>query len=180
MSAEFPILTTNRLILRLPTLADTLDIVKHANNPKIADATATLPYPYHKDDAIFWINMAEEGFENKAIYIFGIEHQAIGKLIGGIGLHLNTTHRQAELGYWLSEMYWNQGLMTEAIASVINFGFEKLDIHKIHAVHFTKNPASGRTMIKNGMVQEGLRRGHVLKGNEFRDIVEYGILNPNH
>ncbi len=43
-----------------------------------------------------------------------------------------------------------------------------------------KNPASGRTMIKNGMIQEGLRRDHVLKEGEFRDIVEYGILNPNH
>ncbi len=180
MNSEYPILSTKRLMLRLPTLSDLSDIVQHANNPKIADATATLPYPYHKNDAVFWINMAEEGFKNKEIYIFGIEHREVGELIGGIGLHVNATHRQAELGYWLSEKYWNQGLMTEAIASVISFGFEELDLRKIHAVHFTKNPASGRTMIKNGMVQEGLRRDHVLKGDEFRDIVEYGIINPNH
>ena len=180
MSAKFPILTTNRLILRAPTLNDLSDIVHHVNNPKIADATATIPYPYKDENAIFWIKMAEDGFKKKEVYIFGIQHQEVGELIGGIGLHLNPTHRQAELGYWLSETYWNQGLMTEAIARVINFGFEKLDLRKIHAIHFTKNPASGRTMIKNGMIQEGLRRDHVLKEGEFRDIVEYGIINPNH
>jgi RimJ/RimL family protein N-acetyltransferase len=180
MSGTFPTLTTNRLILRAPTLNDISDIVNHINNPKIADATATIPYPYQEENAISWIKMAENGFKNKEVYIFAIEHQERDELIGGIGLHLNPTHHQAELGYWLSEIFWNQGLMTEAIAKVINFGFQQLDLHKIHAIHFTKNPASGRTMIKNGMVQEGLRRDHVLKENEFRDIVEYGILNPNH
>lgn len=180
MSDKFPTLATNRLILRAPTLNDLSDIVNHINNPKIADATATIPHPYKQENAVSWVKMAAEGFEKKELYIFGIQHQKVGELIGGIGLHLNPTHHQAELGYWLSEIYWNQGMMTEAMASVINFGFEKLNLHKIYAIHFTKNPASGRTMIKNGMIQEGLRRDHVLKNNEFRDIAEYGILNPNH
>jgi len=180
MNIEFPKLSTNRLILRQPTLTDLADIVKHVNNPKIADATATIPYPYKEENGLSWISMSSEGFKDKVAYIFAIEYPEIKELIGGIGLHINPVHRQAELGYWLSEKYWNQGLMTESIGRVINFGFEELNLRKIHAIHFTKNPASGRTMIKNGMVKEGLRRDHVLKGNEFRDIVEYGILNPNH
>jgi len=178
MSAEFPKLSTKRLILRQPTLSDLPDIVKHINNPKISDATSTIPYPYEEENAVSWVNMASKGFEDKGTYIFAIEYREIGKLIGGIGLHINAAHRQAELGYWLSEEYWNQGLMTEAMKQVIDFGFEELNMHKIHAIHFTKNPASGRTMIKNGMIQEGVRRDHVFKANEFRDIAEYGILNP--
>ena len=180
MFVEFPNLFSNRLILRSPSLSDVENIVKHINNPKITDATATLPYPYEKKDAVFWLNMSAEGFEKENAYIFAIEHREIGELIGGIGLHLNKIHRQAELGFWLSENYWNQGLMTEAIGQIIKFGFEKLNLRKIHAVHFTKNPASGQTMIKNGMVKEGLRRDHFFKENEFRDIVEYGILNPKY
>jgi len=120
MSAEFPKLSTKRLILRQPTLSDVSDIVKHINNPKISDATATIPYPYEEKNAIFWVDMASKNFENKGAYIFAIEHRQIGALIGGIGLHINAAHHQAELGYWLSEEYWNQGLMTEAIGRVIN------------------------------------------------------------
>ena len=180
MFEEFPKLTSKRLILRSPSLNDVEDIVKNVNNPKISDATATLPYPYFEKDAVFWIGMSEKGLENNDAYIFAIEHLKAKGVIGGIGLHINATHRQAELGFWLSEEYWNQGLMTEAIGRILKFGFEKLNLRKIHAVHFTKNPASGRTMIKNGMVKEGLRRDHVLKKGEFRDIVEYGILNPNY
>lgn len=180
MNTEFPTRLTERLILRQPTLKDVSDIIQHINNPKIADATASIPYPYKEENAISWVNMANEGFKNKEVYIFAIQHREVGQLIGGIGLHLNRTQQQAELGYWLSEKYWNQGFMTEAMEQVINFGFEILELHKIHAVHFTKNPASGKTMIKNGMIQEGVRRDHVLKGTEFRDIAEYGILNPNH
>jgi Acetyltransferases, including N-acetylases of ribosomal proteins len=180
MLAKFPKLSTKRLILRSPNLSDVSNIIKHANNPKISDATATLPFPYHEKDAVFWIETSEKGFKNQDAYIFAIEYLQAKGVIGGIGLHINATHRQAELGYWLSEKYWNQGLMTEAIRCIINFGFEKLNLRKIHAVHFTKNPASGRIMIKNGMVKEGLRRDHILKNNDFRDIVEYGILNPNY
>ena len=180
MLAEFPKLSTDRLFLRPPTLSDVSNIIQHANNPKISDATATLPFPYHEKDAVFWIEMSENGFKNKDAYIFAIEFLQAQGVIGGIGLHINGTHRQAELGYWLSEKYWNQGLMTEAIGCILNFGFEQLNLRKIHAVHFTQNPSSGRTMIKNGMIKEGLRRDHFFKENEFRDIVEYGILNPNY
>ena len=85
MNGKFPILSTNRLILSLPTLSDIADIVKHVNNPRIADATATIPYPYQRENAVAWIKMATEGFDNKTVYIFAIKHQKVGEVIGGSG-----------------------------------------------------------------------------------------------
>ncbi len=66
--------------------------------------------------------------------------------------------------------------VTEAARAVINFGFEKLSLHRIQATHFGNNPASGRVMQKVGMLYEGCRRQHTLKWGEYRDIKLYGIL----
>ena len=67
-------LSTERLILRKPQATDVSAIIKHINNPKIAEMTANIPYPYTEDGAIFWINMANQGLKNKDKYVFAIVH----------------------------------------------------------------------------------------------------------
>ena len=63
---------------------------------------------------------------------------------------------RAEVGFWLGEQFWNMGLMTEALKSILKFGFKVLELHKIDAHHLVNNIGSGRTMEKNGMIiQEG-------------------------
>jgi len=172
-------LSTKRLILRKPQATDVSTIIKHIDNPKIAEMTGNIPYPYFEDSAIFWINMANEGLKNKDKYVFAIVHQADNELIGGIGLHLIEPHNRAELGYWLSENYWNQGLVTEALEKVLDFGFNTLKLHKIHAIHFAHNPASGSVMTKNGMEKEGMLKQHIRKGETYFDLIQYGILHPS-
>ena len=66
--------------------------------------------------------------------------------------------------------------MTEAATAVLDYGFEDLELHRIHARHFTRNPASGRVLDKLGMVYEGTQREHVKKGEGFEDVANYGIL----
>lgn len=173
---NYPRLETERLILRKPEASDIASIVQHINNPNVAEPTLNIPYPYHPDDAVFWINMARQGFLNKEKYIFALAHRAIGAVIGGVGLHIKTRFNHAELGYWISEDFWNQGLMSEAVARVIRFGFEELDLNKIYAVHQVENPASGQVMLKNGMRKEGILLQHYKKGEVYQDIVQYGIL----
>jgi RimJ/RimL family protein N-acetyltransferase len=51
-----------------------------------------------------------------------------------------------------------------------------LGLHRIHASHFARNPASGRVMIKAGMRREGVARAHVRRFDRFEDLVQYGIL----
>jgi [ribosomal protein S5]-alanine N-acetyltransferase len=58
----------------------------------------------------------------------------------------------------------------------VGYAFEILDVHRIYARHFGRNPASGRVMQKLGMTQEGLMRKHFLKWGDYQDIVYYGLL----
>lgn len=89
---------------------------------------------------------------------------------------INQRHRRAEMGYWLGVPYWNRGYMTEAGRAMLAYGFGELELHRIHARHFTRNPASGRVLRKLGMTYEGTQREHVQKGEGFEDLANYGIL----
>lgn len=175
----YPILKSDRLILKIPQASNIPDIIQYANNVNISNNLISLPHPYAEKDAIFWLNMAHQGFQNKENYIFGI-HLDKNKFIGGIGLHTHARDNHAELGYWIGEPHWNKGIVTEAVAIMLKFGFEALKLERIYAVHFEDNPASGKVMIKNGMQHEGVLRNHVKKGEKYRSIVQYAILKETY
>ena len=102
-----------------------------------------------------------------------------GDLIGAIGLTIHQRFRRAELGFWIGREYWNHGYCTEAAQMVIDYGFRRLSLNRIHSHHFGRNPASGRVLVKIGMSREGLLRQHVLKEGRFEDSVAYGILRSD-
>ena len=60
--------------------------------------------------------------------------------------------------------------------AVLKYGFEVLNLNKIHAHHFKRNPASGKIMQKIGMKHEGCLRQHIKKWGKFEDLEVYGIL----
>jgi ribosomal-protein-alanine N-acetyltransferase len=116
-----------------------------------------------------------EGFKRGTQYTFALRTPDTGAMIGAMGLRVNRKHNRAELGYWLAEAHWGQGLTTEAAASVVQFGFEKIGLHRILATHIVENPASGRVMQKIGMIKEGVLIDHAKKGNAYFSLVQYGI-----
>lgn len=171
----FPFLKTERLALNQLVAADIPKIVEYAGNPKIAQMTLNIPDPYAEKDAIFWLNMANQGFVNGSKYIFAIRQLGHKEFIGGIGLTLHPQFERAALGYWLAEPYWNRGYVTEAVGRVLAFGFNELKLNKIYATHLLENPASGKVMIKNGMIHEGILIDHMKKGNQYMSVNQYRL-----
>ena len=173
---EQPILQTTRLLLRPFALADAPDVQRLAGAPEVADMTLNVPHPYEDSMAEQWISSQPEQFVSGTTVTYAITLQENEALIGAVGLTVTPVHRRAELGYWQGVPYWNQGYMTEAAGALINYGFTEMDLHKITASHFARNPASGRVMQKLGMVQEGVLRQNVHKGDGFEDLALYGLL----
>ena len=171
-----PTIETSRLILRPFNLSDAKDVQLLAGDIAIADTTLNLPYPYENGMAENWISKHQNIFENKKGVIFAITDKKDGKLIGAISLTDLSEGHQAELGYWIGKPYWNKGYCTEAAKAVLDYGFSVMGLIRIHATHFTRNPASGKVMKKLGMDYEGLRKKHVKKWDKFEDITLYGIL----
>ncbi len=172
---NFPKITTKRLILRPLEENDISTILELMKDKAISDVTLNIPYPYTENDARFWMNMARKGMENNNQYIFGIEDAATNKFIGGIDVAIEPKFDRAEIGYWIGKSYWNKGFCSEALAAIINFGFEELNLNKIFGVHIFENPASGKVMQKCGMQKEGELIEHIKKGDNYYSYVQYGI-----
>ncbi|MHC4224211.1 MAG: GNAT family N-acetyltransferase, partial [Planctomycetota bacterium] len=169
-------LTTERLTLRAFSLDDAPEVTRLAGDEAIASTTVAIPHPYEERDAVSWIETHEDSFAKGTLANFAITLRNDGALLGAIGMTLSKAHRHAELGFWMGKEYWNCGYTTEAARAVLRHGFADLGLNRIFAHHFTRNPASGRVLEKIGMMKEGLHRQHVRKGEQFEDIVVYGIL----
>lgn len=172
---QFPQVVTQNLILGKIQASDIPKIVEYAGNIKVAQTTLDIPHPYAEKDAIFWINSANQGFAQQTQFTFGIRIKRTNEFVGGIGLNINQRFNRGELGYWIAEPFWNRGFATEATSAVLEFGFNTLGLNKIFAMYLLDNTASGKVMIKNGMIKEGELKDHNKKGDEYRSLVQYRL-----
>ncbi len=176
----YPTLETDRLILRAPAIRDIPEIVEYARDPAISKTTLNIPADYREKDAIFWVNLALQSFEEGSKYIFALELKTSGGFIGGMGLHLTPQFNRAEAGYWIGTPFWGRGYASEALARVLQYGFETLSLNKIYATHLLENPASGKVMIKNGMIKEGELVDHFKKGEEYKTAAQYRLTHAEY
>ncbi len=144
---ELPELITKRLKLRKIELGDVSSLLKYANNKNISDQIFNIPFPYQEEDAIYRLNFVLQGFKNKERYVFAITLKDSKEFIGEIDLHLDKANNSAQLGYWIAEPFWGKGIATEATSEILKFGFEKLNLSKIYATHYTENKTSGKVML---------------------------------
>lgn len=171
-----PILHTPHLTLRPFTLADATDVQRLAGAREVASTTATIPHPYEDGMAETWINTHPGQLADGTGIVYAITLHGTGELCGAIGLGVKPEHERAELGYWIGVPYWGRGYCTEAAIALRDHGFRALGLHRILAVHLTRNPASGRVMQKIGMRHEGTFRQHQLKWGVFETLEYYAIL----
>lgn len=155
------------------SLQDVESLVKYANNMNIAKfMTNQFPHPYTEENAKAFITFATQ---DNPVHIFAIEVK--GEAVGGIGLHPQTDIqcKNAELGYWLGEPFWGQGIITKAILQMVEFGFRTYDISRIFARPFGTNKASQRALEKARFKLEGHFEKALFKNGEYLDEIVYAI-----
>ena len=147
-----------------------------ADDPQVACTLRDFfPSPYTEEDALQFITYCKNTPDtleyNRAIIAGGIA-------VGNISLRFGTDiyRKNAELGYWIAVPYWNRGIMTEAVRSVVQTGFHAFDLHRIYAEVFAGNDASIRVLEKNGFVREGFFREAAYKNETYLDLSVYSLL----
>jgi RimJ/RimL family protein N-acetyltransferase len=163
--------------LRPWTTSDLGSLVNYANNQRIAqNMTDKFPYPYTETDGLSFIDFATA---DSPVNIFAIA--VAGEAVGGIGVHPQTDiHRKnAELGYWLAEPFWGQGIISAAIKQAVDYAFDTYDINRVFARPFGTNAASQRVLQKNGFVLEGHFRGTLYKNGAYVDELVYALRRQN-
>jgi RimJ/RimL family protein N-acetyltransferase len=172
-----PTLTTARLVLRPFTAADADAVQALLRDREVASTTAMIPHPYPDGAAATWIATHEPRHRAREAAVLAMTLRDEGEVIGAIELRVEAPHRRGELGYWLGRAYWGRGLATEAADALLRWGVRELGLHRVHAAHMTRNPASGAVLRKIGMRHEGTLRGHVPKWGVMEDLEIWGVLD---
>lgn len=177
--SRLPVIETERLILRKLTMRDASDMFRYCQDKEVARHvlweahTSILEtrayirynlYQYRSGEPASWCIVLRE----------------TNRVVGTIGyMSYNADNSTVEIGYSLAREQWGKGLMTEALLAVIGETFRTLKVHRIEAMHFTDNPASGRVMEKCGLIHEGHMRERICCKGVFRDVEMWGILRKD-
>jgi RimJ/RimL family protein N-acetyltransferase len=166
-------MVSGNIRLRSLSMDDIPVLTQLANNKKIwVNLRDIFPHPYTEEDARIFIRRCMG--ENPKL-TFAIEYQ--NSLTGVIGLVLQSdVYRfSAEIGYWIGEPYWNKGIATRAVNSLVDYGFQSLHLQRIFTGVFDHNKASQRVLEKCGFTLEGIASKAIFKNNRFLDEYKYAL-----
>lgn len=118
------------------------------------------------------INVAEDSFE----YVFSIRKS--NEFVGLIGFKgTDKQNKKTEIGYWLSEKYQKQGIVTKSVDKLCDFAFNKLGINRIQIKCAVENISSKNIPKKLGFKFEGIEwQGELLTGDFYTDLEIYSKL----
>jgi ribosomal-protein-alanine N-acetyltransferase len=178
--SPFPNLETNRLNLRRLKSEDVSEIFALQSNPEIMKF---IPRPLIKtrEEALEFISVMDANVNNNILLNWAITTKEEDKLIGMIGFYrMKPENYRAEVGYILSAEFHGQGIITEALERIIQFGFEEMKLNSIEAVIDPENYGSEKVLLKNNFVKEGHFKEHTFFEGKFLDSVFYSLLKKNY
>lgn len=151
-------------------------IVKYANNPKVANNLRNVfPYPYTIDDAKKYINDCIYNDEsNQFIRAIVVNEEAVGSI--GVFIKDDVYCKSGEIGYWLGEPFWGNGIISEAIKQICSFVFQHSDIIRIFAEPYEYNIGSRKALEKAGFKLEGILKKSVYKNGKIFDSCIYALI----
>jgi ribosomal-protein-alanine N-acetyltransferase len=172
----FPILETERLLLRQLKNEDSRDIFHYFSKDEVTK--------YYDLESFNEIGQAEElihtwnqRYQEQKGFRWGITIRNVDKIIGTCGFHnLSKDNFKAEIGYELTPEYWRQGIMTEVLKAILDFGFVELELNRIEAFIDPDNLSSRKLLEKIGLQEEGYLKDYFYEKNQFVDAVIFAIL----
>ncbi|WP_426195591.1 GNAT family N-acetyltransferase [Massilia sp. DWR3-1-1] len=176
MSALDVVLRSERLILRPLRAADAGALFAAYSDPAVVRYWSGAPWTEMARADAYVADGAREIAEGVAMRL-GLEVAASGAFVGQVSLHrFDAQNRRCELGYALAGQYWGQGYMGEALQTLLDFGFDTLDLNRVEADIDPRNGASLRAVERMGFIREGLLRERWLVAGEVCDTALYGLL----
>ncbi|MDR2154471.1 MAG: GNAT family N-acetyltransferase [Burkholderiaceae bacterium] len=158
-------------VLRPWRAEDKPALLWYANNRKVwRNLTGMFPHPYAEADADRWLAVAASS--DASIYL-AIE--ARGQAAGSISVIAdeNTGQHTGQIGYWLGEPLWGQGIATASVRSLAAYALARPRFERLEAQVLAWNPPSMRVLEKAGFTREGVLRQNVFKDGDLIDSVMY-------
>jgi len=168
------VITIGNLEIKQYCKDDLENLLKVADNPKVARwLSDVFPSPYTREDGEWWINHCLEQSPQRDFAITKDD-----RVIGGIGaIAMAGEYRlTGEVGYWIGEEYWGQGILPTVLPLFVKWMFDEFGLERIEAPVFAPNIGSARVLEKSGFTFEGTQRNRVVKNGEVLDAKSYSIL----
>lgn len=127
---------------------------------------------------VWWAQRAIANGSAVPLFLIRREDQV---LLGAITLdNIRRGPAQAgTLGYWIGQPHARQGYMREAIAGVVHYAFERLDLSRIEAACLPENAASRGLLEKCGFKYEGVAQSYLQINGRWRTHVLYAALRAD-
>ena len=174
--SAFPVLTSERLKLRMPLPADAADVLAFRGDAYVqrynSKPISTI------EEAVEQISEAVDEYLSGEGITWAVTMRGEDKTLGDFALHeWSRNHRRALVGYDLARAYWGQGIATEALRAILEFGFTEMNLHRIWTSTIADNHESVRLLERLGFTREGTRREHSWEDDgRFHDSAIYGLL----
>ena len=143
------------------------EYAEYRNNPFIFDnGYDKIPNPYTLKDAkeFIQIHIEKKPANRKLIYW---ENQFVGEI--GIEIKEDVFRLSAEIGYFIAEPFWGNGIATKAIQLMTDYTFKNFNVIRIEAGVFAFNKSSMRVLEKNNYYLESIKKKAVIKNGEIID-----------
>ncbi len=138
---NFPILKTDRLLLRQLTNADKEAILRNFSDEAVTRWFFDQPFNDVRQAEVLIADFNENFLKEKGI-TWAITRLGDDDVIGTCGIEPYQMGGRGEIGFDLAQAHWGKGLMSEALRAVIAFGFESLLLQGIDADTYCENKRS--------------------------------------
>jgi [ribosomal protein S5]-alanine N-acetyltransferase len=178
---KFPLLKTERLILRQLTLDDIDAVYTIRSDYEVTRLNIGAAYT-SIEQARTLIESILDNYQRENELRWGVTlKDSDNTVIGMCGYNYWARHDfRGSVGYDLARAYWGQGIMSEAVRVVIRFGFEHMGLNRIEADASVENEASIRILEKLGFHHEGIEREQYFEGSEFHDLMLFSLLRRDY
>ncbi|WP_341528727.1 ribosomal protein S5-alanine N-acetyltransferase [Nostoc sp. UHCC 0302] len=184
MKSELPLITSDRLLLRVAIQEDIPQIVKYFTENK----TYLTPFYPRWAESFFteeyWQYQIENSFlefiNDQSLKLFICTKKAPSKIIGTINFSnfIQGAAHFCYVGYSLAESKQGKGYMTEALKVATDYVFQELNLHRIMANYMPHNRRSGNVLKRLGFVVEGYARDYLLINGQWEDHILTSLTNP--
>jgi RimJ/RimL family protein N-acetyltransferase len=173
---HFPSLTTNRLFLRQIQPQDAEDLFATLSDEEAMQFYGHEPHRA-VDETHALIEQIQARYARREAIRWGVTLKGEDRVIGSCSFHhFDAGFHRAETGYELHRAFWGQGIMTEAISTILTYGFTELGLHRIEAIIDPANERSKGLLLKLGFTYEGNLRQRYYFRDHFEDEHYFGLL----
>ncbi|WP_299888047.1 GNAT family N-acetyltransferase [uncultured Lacinutrix sp.] len=172
MVNNFPILESERLILRQFNSSDLENVFQGLSHPDIIKyyGISFKTIEATKEQMTWFSDLEKNG---TGIW-WAVCSKTDGAFLGAGGLNnLNTENKKAEIGFWLLPENWGKGFMSEAMLLIFNYAFNTIGLHRIEGFVETENINCKKALAKLDFNLEGTMLDCEIKNEKFISLDIY-------